>query len=222
MSRAVKIGTTFRSTFADSRPEWKVVGSRGKGVWDCEVVSEDWNGRKKVFSTEEINGERGMDDVFENLNSEHDQFWNSRKVGEVLHYHNGFGQYVRGVVVMKDGKTALCPTALVGNWKVHDLPRRLENGETRSTHHAERIAEKDAWQPSHTNTFESPAFGRQTEDPRDMPEIDITIPPATPEQEELLRLAAIRARAREVLTDWKLEPLDALRQAQAILEAETF
>lgn len=219
----VKIGTTFKSTFADGRADWKVVRARGRGTWDCEITSPDFEGRQKVFSTEEIAAERRMDRMWADLSSDHDRWWADRLVGETLHYSNGFGQYVRGIVVANNGKKELLPTAMVGAWKEHELPGRRADGEVRTSYQATKIAEKASWQPSHTCMFEAEPEKYATRgDPRTMEPIDLTVPPATPEQEVTIRLNAIRAQAREILTDWKIEPADALRQAQALLAGETF
>ena len=193
---AVRVGTKFRSSYKDSNPEWKVIGSRGKGAWDCVITEEslDWAGARKVFGTEEIERSLAFDRAFSRMVSSADKWWSERKLGEVLHYHNGFGEYVRGVVINSNGINKLLPTAMVGNWPSRDLPRRNEDGSVTYGYHVKKVRFPDgnsAWQPNTGCIWEHESFvgnPRFNTDPTTMPEIDLSDPPM------FIGEAAVKAR----------------------------
>ncbi len=123
-----------------------------------------------------------------------DDFWASQEVGNVLHYHNSFGAFVRGVVVENDGQMELKPTALVGNWGNHDLPRRYADGRIHLGYHAGQIAEGASWQPSDGCVYESSTYSESYArygDPRVLEEINLTIPEMSDDE--------VRRAKREVL-----------------------
>lgn len=200
---AVNIGTTFHYPYADGNPLWRVVKARGDGTWDCVVDQKepDWAGTKKVFGSEEISRSISASAMWDRLADRHDDFWAGVKEGQTVHYHYGFGQYVRGVVVRGEhhGKRGLVmrPVAVVGAWREYDLPRWYDTGTYSEGCHAVRmIAAGETMQPNSTSMLESADFVPPRGptagfDPTGVAPIDLTPPLPTPEQAETARLLGI-------------------------------
>lgn len=124
-----------------------------------------------------------------------DDFWDTVPLGSVLHYHDGFNNFIRGIVVERKGRNAsgdspsrgLRPVAMVGAWFAHELPRRDRNGEIKYPYHAAKIVNPtpdSIFTPSPSCIYESEECTRQLPDPREMPPIDLSVPDMTPEEEE--------------------------------------
>ena len=106
-----------------------------------------------------------------------DEWWDSQEVGTILHYHNGFGEFVRCEVV--DGPWAsglsgeehtskhLQPIALVGEW------RNLRS----DGFHAKKVLNREGgWRPSTGNIYEHPDYvGSSSKgiNPTDLPALEI-------------------------------------------------
>jgi hypothetical protein len=121
-----------------------------------------------------------------------DAWWTALKPGEVVHYHNGFNQWVRGIIVgHEDGEKAMLPTAMLGAWLSHDLPVRLDDGSAYLPTYPRRIKEGEKMRPHASNMLEYPEFGRdwQFKDPREMAPVSLAIPPMTPERHRLAKAA---------------------------------
>jgi hypothetical protein len=218
----VGVGTRFHSILMDGNPLWEVTRPRGKGVWEAKVVeSLDHLGTKKVFTTEGIRRSVGMERMFVASARDSNKFY-ADNLGKVIHYHNSFGQFVRCLVVMgttvhnKEPHPCAKPIALVGKWGPNDLPKRLPNGEVRLGYHAESIAKGECFEPHSSCIYE--AGGRSAQghgDPAGMPEIDLSVPPITSEQEKQARLWKATEAARAALDDYKEED-PAARLAKAL------
>ncbi len=222
----VNVGTTFNSSYADANPTWTVVKARGAGTWDCVIKDDlDYAGTQKVFGTEEILRSRNVAAVFEQLTNDNDTFWNSRPIGAVVHYSNGFGEYVRGIVVidLKDNSPTMMPTGLVGNWRPNELPRfHPISGEAIIPHHAKGILEQKTFRPHATNIFESdPAsfLKRYAEvgDPGRLVPININLPVASSEQVRNKRIVEARREAVRIMSDLSIPVDKALAKAQNLL-----
>lgn len=219
---AVTIGTKFRSTYADSNPEWRVTKKLGRGVWEAQITPEsmDYSGVTAAFRTGDIEASLRWTNNVNSLMSEHDKWWDAQPIGTVVHYHNSFGQYVRGVVTTNSkGEKVMHPIALVGNWREYDLPRRMPDGSISYPYHAKKILTEDYedFQPNYSNMYESPGYSRKdnSPNPATMDPIDLTVPPMTPaEQEEankihlLNRLVTI-AQDQTISTDDRLKRIHA-------------
>lgn len=190
---------TFRSTLADGNPLWRVEKPRGRNTWECIVTeSEDYHGSRKVFGGEEIMAAVAMQTMWDNMHDEHLAWWNARKIGEIVHYHNGFGQYVRGRIVWEvtpecpDGRNVMVSTGLVGNWRDYDLPRIDAAGNLQESHYVREIREARTMQPNYSNMVEAVGVREgKGDDPRGKPAIDLTPPKANAEQTEAARLSEI-------------------------------
>jgi hypothetical protein len=219
----VRIGTTFNYTYADSKPKWKVKSKRGASTWQCEVVGGEWQGAKKVFGSEEIENARRVDAIWKAIDRESKDWWASRKIGETLHYHNAFGQYIRGTVINQQGKNMLLPLALVGSWAAHDLPSRGRDGEVRLSYTVRKIRAGEAWQPNEGSVFESPSFSRpmgpnNSFDPRRANPLDISDPePLTGDAAVEARYEHLRMRLTGILGDGHRDPKAALTEAARMI-----
>lgn len=257
-ARQIKVGDTFRSTYADSNALWRVTRSMGRGVWEAiidepdfefqgRMIPGDYNGVVDVFKAEHIRRCMAWQDMFTNLADEQTAWFESLPVGTVIHYCNGFEQFVRGeVVVMTEanteartnsrdrlGQKGLLPTALVGSikapgqrggWFQSDIVSRGADGKVRYGHHAKRVIEGNgAWQPSITCIYEHPEatnYNRPGDpDPRTLPAIDLTPPGATdPDSEAVVRhYNEVRALLNETARDG-MDALAKLTQVRAVLD----
>lgn len=216
----VTVGTKFRYTFADGRPEWTVKAARGAGAWDCVVEEDmDWTGTKKVFGTEEIEAAVRQDQFWDHLTKSTENWWGSLREGEIVHYHNGFGTWVRGHIVKINGENHMFPSALVGAWREYDLPKRARDGSIRYPYHAEKIMQGEPMRPNATNMWEYPEFSRrELGDPSKLPEIDLTVPELDEAAAAEAKIERVRLDAITVLQDGHKDPKAALLKVKALLE----
>jgi len=195
MEPAVKIGTTFRRPIADGNPLWEVVSIQGDHA-DIVCVNEpimingtsydsDYAGTRSSELLSEIRRRMNAAAFFERAIKAGVDFWASQEVGTVLHYHDSFGRFVRGVVVLdEDGKKAMRPTAMVGEWREFDVVRRTPSGDLQYGYHARRIMDGSTFAPNASNIFESPEFRRTPKhgDPRTMTPMSLELPEPTPQE----------------------------------------
>jgi hypothetical protein len=208
----VSVGVTFRSTYADSNALWKVVSSRGRD-WLCEIVNEpfefegntydgDYAGSQKVFMTSEIARAIKFSNFFDQKMDEHHNFYANLHEGQTIHYHNGFGQWVRCVVVNQDGKNVLKSVALLGNWHRSDLVRRLPTGDICYGYNAQKIIDGETMTPNASNLWENGCKGPPfSDDPTTLAPISLDIPEMTVEQSVTAGLWNRVNQLREILND---------------------
>lgn len=179
--------TTFRHHYADGNCLWKVTEKRGRGTWIAEIKDDaDYSGVKQAFTTEQIEGSIGLSKLWNNLADEGDKFYNNLVVGSTVHYNNGFNQFVR-CKVMPDKQ--LLPVAMVGNWSIGDLPRRLSDGEICGGYYADKIKKSDPFKPNASNIYENKHDVRVL-DPHNMVPINLELPPMT--SDEQIKSAKVR------------------------------
>lgn len=221
----VKIGTQFRWTHADSNPLWEVKKARGKGTWECVVIDDlDWQGTRKVFSTEEISGSIGMAALWQKSGDESNDFYNQLPVGSIVHYHNAFGAFVRCQVT--DNKQLL-PFALVGDWKPFDLPRRLNDGTIELGYYAKKIKERTMFRPHASNVYEynvnrkpnqQPIHFSLLQDPRQMAPVSLEVPEMSVQEVEYAKLWKKIENLRSVLNTAELSPYQILDNVEKVLQ----
>lgn len=230
----VKEGTRFRSIVADCNALWEVKRKAGRGVWECFVVNEpsaingrlidgEYAGRIDVFREADIKAKVAMEDLFAKNMSDHERFYASLQLGQIVHYDSSFGQYVRCEVVMgttvhkKNGHKCLKPIALVGAWPSFDLPRRGRDGEVVLGYQAEKIANGVCFEPNSSCIYEGSTRPRDV-DPRGLPAIDLSVPPATDEQKTEGQLWKAVDAAREALGNDEQSPRKRLETALAAIQ----
>ncbi len=210
---AVKIGAQFHYSHADANPLWTVVENRGRGMWIAEIKEDpDWQGQKKAFSSEEIEGCLKLELFWKDLTNGSDAFFAQLTPGSVVHYHSGHGSFVRCKVT--DGRQLL-PIALVGEWSKHDLPRYMNTGEVYPGYHVKQIQEQKTFRPNASNIYEFKP-GNHKVDPTNLPVINTTLPPLAQEQQD----KAAQYRKLETiqhLVKQHLEPEVIFEQLKSIL-----
>ncbi len=181
----IKVNVTkFRSHYADANPEWLVTEKRGRGTWIATVIDcPDYAGAKQAFTTEQIEGSRGMSRLFQNLAHESDKFFASLPIGSIVHYNNGFNQYVRCKVTSGNN---LLPIALVGNWSPHDLPRRHPNGYVQEGYHVSNIKNKKVFTPNASCVYEH-KHDANAVDPRGLAPLSLELPPITAAENVIIK-----------------------------------
>jgi len=183
----ITIGTKFRSTYADANPEWEVIGERGADTYNCRITDcPDYKGTRKVFGGEEIRASIKMSQFWDKTANDSKNFYKGLQTGAIVHYSNGFGQFVRCEV---NRHKELIPVALVGDWREYDLPKRRANGEVNYPYHVQKILEKAPYTPHASNIYEySESLQRQHAHPKNLKPIDLTIPELTPGEIETANL----------------------------------
>lgn len=209
--------TTFRSIYADSNALWKVIRKEGRN-YRCQIENEqieidgkmydgDYAGQQKIFSPEEILGSIGMSKLFDGLAKNHDNFYANLTPGQTIHYQNGFDQWVRCEVVITgdDGEKKLKPIALVGEWREHDLPKRMRDGSIYNGYHANQIIKGETMTPNASNLFEAGCKPRNGIDPTTLVPISLAVPAMTDEEDAKAKLWQKVAKIGEIVNDNKTD-----------------
>jgi hypothetical protein len=195
----VKIGTKFRSHYADGNPEWTVTKKAGKGVWLAVALNDpDWAGSEKAFKKSEIEQALNMSNAISKMGSDHDQFYSNLKPGQIIHYHSSFGKFVR-CEVTEDHK--LLPLSLVGAWDSYDLPRRNIDGSIYNPPYANDILCQKTMTPNFTNLWEaSDRLQKQHNNPIKLKPLNLSVPDMTPEQKETAKWEQLRNKINEAVS----------------------
>lgn len=174
------LGKRFRYSYADTNPLWEVVRSRGRGAYDCVVVDEpvvidgvtyegDYVGTRRVFGAAEIRKALQIEAFWHKHRDADEAFYEGLQIGRTVHYHNGFGRYIRCEVVKPGDDVCLKKLALVGPWSSYDLHP--------TGHHVTGITRGELFRPLATNIWENPAFqkgfGPAHEDPTKQAPIEL-------------------------------------------------
>lgn len=171
METTVKPGMRFeaKQAVAPTQPTprtyvWHVIEATDDGNWRCVRLDIDQVADEAVFATQ---------DVLEG-NAQYMHEASPRRIaghafamldeGEIVHYHDGHGKFVRCTVakdVDENGIpcTVLKPTALVGRWGQDEIISRDRYGEERVGHHARRILTgNETFRPHPSNIYEVVPF----------------------------------------------------------------
>jgi hypothetical protein len=127
--RRIRVGTRFSYAYLDSEPTWEVVEVLRRGVYRCHVVADEWQGTERVFAREEVERALALQARQEEDDRRQKDFYASLEMGQVVHYHDGFGCFIRCEVVrapegdrfVRAGDICLREIALVGAWRAYDL-----------------------------------------------------------------------------------------------------
>jgi len=205
--------TTFHSSYADANPLWKVIEKRGRGTWIAQVIDcPDYSGTKAAFTTEQIERSIGLSNLWNKLENEGDKFYGSLMVGDIVHYSNGFNQYVRCKVTPKHD---LLPIALVGDWKPYDLPKRLNNGMIYNGYHVDKIKKGETMKPNASNIYEHQHDSRAT-DPRTLSPISLEVPEMT-EDEKVKVVKMQRLEQLQDIVRQNISPDEIFSQVKALV-----
>jgi hypothetical protein len=198
---------------------WTVIEARGRGTWIAEINADelDYAGSQAAFTTQQIQAAIGWENSCNKSMDESANFYANLKPGSIVHYSNGFDQYVR-CQVMPDH--TLRPIALVGAWRPYDLPHRSPDGSIYNGYHVDQIISGKTMTPHASNVWEFPkAPCRNGIDPRGLAAIDYSLPPMTDEQKETAELWQTVNRIRQVThVDGTANPLEVLTAVKGIVD----
>jgi hypothetical protein len=171
------IGKRFYSTLAECNVLFEVKSSRGQGAYICEAVNEsyeangltydsDFAGERRTFGREDIEAAIRWKEFNDAAWKAHEDFYDSLPLGQIVHYHDGFNQYVRCEVVtadnprkdidhpsVADGEKCLKEIALVGNWAFYDRGA--------DAYHMRGVRQGRLFKPNSSCVWESPEFSRR-------------------------------------------------------------
>jgi hypothetical protein len=201
--RGTLVGRYITHEYQDGQAVYRITGRSGKSVV-IEVVDIDdglvlpaWGRKCKIpaLKAQQLIDKREW--LARSLTS-NDNWWRERKIGETIHYHNGFDCWVRGVVVDDQGEKKMRPTQLVGAWRQHDLWTRLSDGSIRLGYYAQMIADQTLFTPNASNMFEN-HWNQPGDDPTSMEPIDIAPPDMTEAEANLAQLMRVRQDVLDAL-----------------------
>ena len=197
----VRVGMKFNHVYADGNVEWEVMQRDGARTWICVSSPDDidWPGIEKAFTSDDILRSVNSSIGWQNRFDECDAWYQAQAPGTLVHYNNGFGNYIRCEVirldkdhtmrtgtVYKKGEHALRPIALVGAWRPYDLPRRMRDGSINYPYCAKRVLEgDDIMKPDFKCIFEANREGLEPKhgDPTVLEPIDLSVPGMTPDEQ---------------------------------------
>lgn len=210
----VKLGTQFRHHYADGNCLWTVVEKRGRGTWIAEISADDsdYAGTQSAFTTEQIEANINWSKSCAKSQDDSSNFFDNLKPASIVHYSNGFGQYVRCQVT---NTHQLLPIALVGEWKEYDLPKRQRDGKIYLGYHAESIKSGKMFRPHASNVWEynitktkncQPMNFAKWADPTQMVPVSLEVPTMTaPQFLDALKYQKLNA-IRETVKDNDAKP----------------
>jgi hypothetical protein len=152
-------------------------------------------------------------------------WWDSQKIGTVVHYRNGDLSWVRGVIVATPGSNTMKATALVGEWDEYDLPSYDPDGSVYYPHHSDTVIKGGEFRPHFSNMHEARPRGGPS--PAKLKPINLKLPPLTQAQKDYAALEKLRKQVIAFLEPFDLASetkklskpklLKALRKAKAAL-----
>jgi hypothetical protein len=150
-------GVRFWAPLADASVQWLVVGRRAGDVWNAIVAEPiEEAGTPGHFTERQIHAYVSMDEFRARMRDEQRAYFAALPEGSIVHYHHGFGRWVRARAVRVDGETQLRPEALVGRWEP----------DSQTSYWIDRFRETGAWRPHWTAIYESgKEGGRWKSDP---------------------------------------------------------
>lgn len=212
----ITVGTRFRSTIADDNALWEVTRIVDAHTVRAVVVNEpiEINGRfydsdhagvERPFDTATIANSLALASVFAEVQADRARFWDTIKIGTVLHYADSKNRFVRGEIAEQDGQKVLIPTALLGEWHPWEAATRTPTGEIAYGYHAQKIIAGEGWRPAPDLLVEN---GNEDRYPglRDATEVSLVLPPMTPAEEDAASTERALADMRRILDDHTASP----------------
>lgn len=215
-------GTLFIGEVDDLKMVFEVLMPHGNLSMRCEAVDtlrtergpreSDRLGTVRTFSNEYVAAHVARRPTWLAM-LEADKWLQAREVGDIVHYANGVGSFVRCEIVIGTpenvggiepneniGQKILQPVALVGSWGERQLPHFGADGSLQTGYHASKVINQNgAWIPSMSCVYEAPSCAPQLKqtDPRQMEALDLTPEPLSQDQltqaEKWQQVNAIRA-----------------------------
>lgn len=140
-------------------------------------------------------------------------FYDDLPIGAIVHYHDGFAQFVRCERVKGEVGERLRPIALIGNWRQHDVAIH-RGGRVDLGYHVKCILERNCFEPHPSNIWEQLDEGTRAHvmrgcqpglkyevpfDPTTAEPWSLEPPPLTEEETQIGALALRANRLREAL-----------------------
>lgn len=227
-AKGILVGRYIQHSVADSYATYKITAVRGNSA-TIEVVDigdgyrvAAWGNKARISvnkAREFLNRRDGLAALF----SRTDGWWDKRKVGEIVHYSNGSGQYVRGEIIEHAGEKKMLPIALVGDWPARDLGVRRPDGSVYYSYNAKQIIDREPTKPNASNMVEYPDFrmppGQLKAVVAVMPVLVLGPPAMSSDEVELSKLVKLRdavaATLAVQLTNDAAQNVELLRAALA-------
>jgi|APSaa5957512622_1039677.scaffolds.fasta_scaffold39330_1 hypothetical protein len=221
----VKKGLTFRSVVADANALWEVrnlvsYDERGDNdpIWQCGCIEAGYE-THDVFRESKILSLANVGEARKEMLSSNDAYYKSLNIGDVVHYHDGFGQFVRCEVVDEEGSHVLKRIGLVGKWKEYDLPNRTRTGEINIP---PRCRMGTTFKPNYGTIYECDKFSgnsRVVFDPTKLDLIDLSVPEMTEKQIAVAASWTAVESVRKLLAVSQHNPISILESAKKIIDA---
>ena len=148
------IGRTVKFSIADGYAEYVVYDTSPLHLIHVPESYDISAAHMRGLKLADIRALVEYDKRLEAMFDSHEAYYANLPVGTVVHYDNGFAQFVRCVRVDGPVGKRLRPIALVGNWREYDLPRRNPDGSVYLGSHAKWIAEGECFEPNYGSIWE--------------------------------------------------------------------
>ena len=202
-AKGTLIGRYIQHAYADSAAIYTIVAiTKTKARIRVADVGDAWVlpawGRETLIPLAQARAFVAQRDGLAAIFSRTDGWWESQKIGAVVHYDNSFGEYVRGVIVEHEGQKQMRATALVGTgWK--RLWSRSADGTVHYEHHAQEVIDGKLMQPNASNMVEYPEHKLHGADPRQMTPLSLDVPEMTAAERKLAEIAKLHKAVKKAL-----------------------
>jgi hypothetical protein len=220
----VEPGLTFNYGVADANALWEVLNFVSYGhlpdgshdpIWQCGCIEVGYEGHD-VFRESKIISLANAKKALKEMILSNTVYYKSLRVGDILHYHNGFGQFVRCEVVDEEGSHVLKRNGLVGSWRNHDLPSRTRTGDIQ-TPHCSRIG--TTFKPNYSTIYESPKYaGDKDVNPQELELIDLSVPEMTDAAKAIAESWVAVESVRKLLSISNHNPILILKSAKTLID----
>lgn len=120
------------------------------------------------------------------IGATNEEYAKSLKVGDIVHFDINFRSFVRCEVIIHEGHKRLKPLAFRGYFHAHELPHRDRTGKPVIGIASIIGNNEELFWPYASMIFESSGYGyhdKNEVNPADLPDLDLSVPDMTPEQE---------------------------------------
>lgn len=224
-AKGVIIDRYITHPMADGQAVYRITGAtKTKATITHVDVGDGWTlpawGKTINLPIKTVQGFLHQRDGLAALFARTDNWWSSQTLGTVVHYDNGFNEFVRGKIIDHEGEKKMLPIAMVGHgWNQNDIYRRSADGTVHHGFHALGIINQTPMQPNASNMVEYPEHRLRpgVKHPRDLEPLLLTPPAMTPEQTRLANLAKFHAEVVAALSF--SHDADPVKLAYAMTEA---
>jgi hypothetical protein len=149
-----EIGRIVKFSIADGYAEYVVFGTRPLQLIHVPESYDISGAHMRGLTLSDVRALVEYDRHIESMFDAHEDYYANLPVGTIVHYDNGFGQFVRCERVEGPKGKRLRELALVGNWDDYDLPRRMPDGSIHFGYHAEGVIEGRQMEPNYGSIWE--------------------------------------------------------------------